>query len=132
MRAVRTVKAGLHSFFRMSRQIAPLSLLIFGCHILVSYFICAERRGGTASSEARRGAMAWRGLVPGVSGGMGVSCLWWNKRVVARQQNVDAEEPPLVRCPDGTLDFPLPVEKIALVDQLNMQARRFGVLGAVP
>lgn len=34
------VNAGVHSFFRMSRQIAPVYELILGCHIFVSNFIC--------------------------------------------------------------------------------------------
>ena len=37
--AVRIVRAGVHSFFRMSKQMAPVTELIFGCHILVSNFI---------------------------------------------------------------------------------------------
>ena len=39
MRAVRIVNAGVHSFFRISRQIAPVCELILGCQILVSNFI---------------------------------------------------------------------------------------------
>ena len=42
MRAVLMVKAGVHSFFRMSRQIAPVCELMFGCHIFVSNFIYNE------------------------------------------------------------------------------------------
>jgi len=38
-RAVRTESAGLHSFLRMSRQMAPVTLETFGCQILVSNFI---------------------------------------------------------------------------------------------
>jgi hypothetical protein len=45
MSAVRTVRAGLHSFLRMSRQIAPDSLEMFGCQILVSYFIFGGTKG---------------------------------------------------------------------------------------
>ena len=37
------VRAGLHSFLRMSKQIAPLSLLMFGCQMRVSNFICTQR-----------------------------------------------------------------------------------------
>lgn len=37
--AVLIVRAGVHSFLRMSRQIAPVTELIFGCHIFVSNFI---------------------------------------------------------------------------------------------
>ena len=39
---MRIVSAGVHSFLRMSRQIAPVCELILGCHILVSNFICKE------------------------------------------------------------------------------------------
>ena len=39
MRDVRMVSAGVHSFLRMSRQMAPVCELIFGCQILVSNFI---------------------------------------------------------------------------------------------
>ena len=42
---VRTVSAGLHSFLRISRQIAPLSLLMFGCQTRVSNFICQAAEG---------------------------------------------------------------------------------------
>ena len=37
--AVRMESAGLHSFFKMSRQIAPVWLEMFGCQIFVSNFI---------------------------------------------------------------------------------------------
>ena len=37
--AVRMVRAGVHSFFRMSRQMAPVYELMFGCQIFVSNFI---------------------------------------------------------------------------------------------
>lgn len=40
MRAVLIVRAGVHSFFRMSRQIAPVTELIFGCQIFVINLIC--------------------------------------------------------------------------------------------
>jgi hypothetical protein len=33
------VRAGVHSFFRMSRQIAPVYELMFGCQILVMNLI---------------------------------------------------------------------------------------------
>ena len=39
IRAVRIVSAGVHSFLRMSRQIAPVCELILGCQIFVSNFI---------------------------------------------------------------------------------------------
>jgi hypothetical protein len=39
MRAVLIVRAGVHSFFRISRQIAPVAEETFGCHNLVSNFI---------------------------------------------------------------------------------------------
>ena len=39
IRAVRMVKAGVHSFLRISRQIAPVYELMLGCQILVSNFI---------------------------------------------------------------------------------------------
>ena len=39
MSAVRIVNAGVHSFLRISRQIAPVCELILGCQILVSNFI---------------------------------------------------------------------------------------------
>ena len=38
-KAVLIDKAGLHSFFKMSRQIAPVCEDILGCQILVSNFI---------------------------------------------------------------------------------------------
>jgi hypothetical protein len=38
------VSAGVHSFFKMSRQIAPVCELILGCHILVSNFICISQK----------------------------------------------------------------------------------------
>ena len=37
--AVLTERAGDHSFFKISKQIAPVYELILGCHILVSNFI---------------------------------------------------------------------------------------------
>ena len=39
------VRAGVHSFFRMSRQMAPVYELIFGCQILVSNFIFGGLNG---------------------------------------------------------------------------------------
>jgi hypothetical protein len=39
MRAVRIVRAGVHSFFRMSRQMAPVWEDTLGCQSLVSNFI---------------------------------------------------------------------------------------------
>jgi len=39
MRAVLMVRAGVHSFLRISRQIAPVTEEILGCHIFVSNFI---------------------------------------------------------------------------------------------
>jgi len=33
--AVLIVRAGVHSFFKISRQIAPVCELMFGCQILV-------------------------------------------------------------------------------------------------
>ena len=39
IRAVRMVKAGVHSFFRMSKQIAPVWELMLGCQILVMNLI---------------------------------------------------------------------------------------------
>ena len=45
MRAVLMVNAGVHSFLRMSRQIAPVWELIFGCHIFVSNFILGGLNG---------------------------------------------------------------------------------------
>ena len=39
IKAVLIVRAGVHSFFKMSKQIAPVYELIFGCHIFVSNFI---------------------------------------------------------------------------------------------
>ena len=44
MRAVRMVSAGVHSFFRMSRQIAPVWELMLGCHIFVSNFIYSHEQ----------------------------------------------------------------------------------------
>lgn len=41
---VRMVSAGLHSFLRISKQMAPLSLLMFGCQMRVSNFICTRHR----------------------------------------------------------------------------------------
>jgi len=38
-KAVLTERAGDHSFFKISKQIAPVYELILGCHILVSNFI---------------------------------------------------------------------------------------------
>ena len=38
-KAVLILRAGDHSFFRISKQIAPVWLEIFGCQILVSNFI---------------------------------------------------------------------------------------------
>jgi len=35
MSAVLIVRAGVHSFFKISRQIAPVYELMFGCQILV-------------------------------------------------------------------------------------------------
>ena len=43
--AVRIVRAGDHSFFRMSRQIAPDSELMFGCHTRVVNFILGGTNG---------------------------------------------------------------------------------------
>jgi len=43
--AVLIVNAGVHSFFRMSRQIAPVCELILGCHIFVSNFILGGLNG---------------------------------------------------------------------------------------
>ena len=57
---MRMVRAGLHSFLKMSKQIAPVSLLMFGCQILVSYFIWGGQEGRDAES-GRRG----HSLVPG-------------------------------------------------------------------
>jgi hypothetical protein len=37
--AVLIERAGLHSFFKISKQMAPVWLEIFGCHIFVSNFI---------------------------------------------------------------------------------------------
>ena len=45
MRAVRMVRAGLHSFLRMSRQIAPDWLLMFGCQTFVMNFIFGGTNG---------------------------------------------------------------------------------------
>ena len=42
---VRIVNAGVHSFLRISKQIAPVCELIFGCHILVSNFIFGGLKG---------------------------------------------------------------------------------------
>ena len=42
---VRMVRAGLHSFLRMSRQIAPVTELMLGCHIFVSNFILGGTNG---------------------------------------------------------------------------------------
>ena len=50
IRAVRMVSAGVHSFFRMSRQIAPVYELIFGCQIFVSNFIYSHKQKQTLKS----------------------------------------------------------------------------------
>jgi hypothetical protein len=45
IRAVRIVRAGVHSFLRMSRQMAPVWELMFGCQIFVMnliYTTCGE------------------------------------------------------------------------------------------
>ncbi len=39
IRAVLIVSAGVHSFFKISRQIAPVCELMFGCQILVMNLI---------------------------------------------------------------------------------------------
>jgi hypothetical protein len=39
------VKAGVHSFFNISRQIAPVYELTLGCHNLVSNFIFGGLKG---------------------------------------------------------------------------------------
>lgn len=44
IRAVRMVSAGVHSFLRMSRQMAPVCELILGCQIFVSNFIYTQSR----------------------------------------------------------------------------------------
>ena len=48
---------------RMSKQIAPVSLLMFGCQIFVSYFICGDQEG--------RGTRVWPPRAP--PGGMRLS-----------------------------------------------------------
>jgi hypothetical protein len=40
MSAVLMVRAGVHSFFKMSRQMAPVTELMLGCQILVMNRIC--------------------------------------------------------------------------------------------
>jgi hypothetical protein len=45
MRPVLIVRAGVHSFLRISKQIAPVCELIFGCQILVSNFILGGLKG---------------------------------------------------------------------------------------
>jgi hypothetical protein len=37
------VSAGVHSFLRMSKQIAPVTELMLGCHIFVSNFIYKKK-----------------------------------------------------------------------------------------
>lgn len=77
--AVRTVSAGLHSFLRMSKQIVPVSLLMFGCQILVANFICAKRAArptectcgrskGIEHALGARHVLALGMLLEGVSG----------------------------------------------------------------
>ena len=52
MRAVRMVKAGVHSFFRMSRQMAPVWELMFGCQIFVMNFIyCTQKERLITNNE---------------------------------------------------------------------------------
>jgi len=45
IRAVLIVNAGVHSFLRISRQIAPVYELMFGCQIFVSNFIFGGLNG---------------------------------------------------------------------------------------
>ena len=45
VKAALNVRAGVNSFFRISKQIAPVCELMFGCQIFVSNFIFGGLNG---------------------------------------------------------------------------------------
>ena len=115
---VRTVSAGLHSFLRMSKQIAPVSLLMFGCQIFVSYFIwCKE---GALVSGAERATVL-----------LHTAHLRWHKWVVRRKPNINREDASFVWRADWAVERAPPVHQVCLIRQLHGEARSLPVLPTV-